>query len=96
MAKLYYRRVERVARALCRAEGNDPDAKCLRAGVHLVYLQGLAAGARYAPEDWRLTPVWTLYAPVARVALRPLLRRSRSRKPRKNSRVDMGEYHDEH
>ncbi len=62
--------VERVSRAMCKADGNDPDAKCLRRGMtELVHLGGLGAGARYAPQDLLLVPAWSIYVPAAETAI---------------------------
>ncbi len=62
--------IERVSRAMCKADGNDPDAKCLRRGMtELVHLGGLGAGARYAPQDLLLVPAWSIYVPAAETAI---------------------------
>ena len=64
--------VERVARAMCKADGNDPDAKCLRSGSALAHLSGIAAAAQLAPRDCSLWPAWMLYAYAAEVAISEL------------------------
>lgn len=61
--------IERIARAMCKAEGNDPDAKCLRAGVSLMHLSGVVAAATYEPHETQLRPAWALYAYAAATAI---------------------------
>ena len=65
-----FKLIERVSRAMCKADGNDPDAKCLRRGMtELVHLGGLGAGARYAPQDLLLVPAWSIYVPAAETTM---------------------------
>jgi hypothetical protein len=61
--------IERIARAMCKAERNDPDAMCIGRGVELQSLRGLAIGVNYAPPECWVQPAWTLYAHSAEAAI---------------------------
>ena len=61
--------IERIARAMCMADGNDPDAMCIGRGIDRQRLRGLAVGVDYAPPEGCLQRVWTLYASVAEAAI---------------------------
>ena len=60
--------VERIARAMCKADGNDPDKKYSVQVVEGAPLVGIAAGARPIREDL-LRPVWKMYAYLADAAI---------------------------
>ena len=64
--------IERVSRAICKADGNDPDQKCLRGGMQLAHLCGIASSATAAPRDCVLWPAWMLYAYIAETAIEEL------------------------
>lgn len=61
--------IERIARAMCKADGNDPDAKCLRPRHVLLHLGGVASGIQCAPHETELRLAWTLYAGAAETAI---------------------------
>ena len=61
--------VERVARAMCKADGNDPDGMCIKCGYQLEHLSGMAKGAQYMPRESVLVPAWVLYAGAAKTAI---------------------------
>jgi hypothetical protein len=64
--------IERIARAMCKADGNDPDRLCL---VHasLPHLRGLASSFQIAPQTVPSREVtqasWKLYASAAETAI---------------------------
>ena len=64
--------VERVARAMCKCDGNDPNQRCLRDGMQLAHLRGIASAATAAPRDCITWPAWMLYAYVAETAIKEL------------------------
>ena len=64
--------IERIARAMCMADGNDPDEKCLGTGVELRYLLGLVRYSRVAPPDSSLVPAFAFYLAAAEAAITEL------------------------
>lgn len=64
--------VAAIARAMAKADGNDPHALCIRHGITECRLSGLASGARYQLSENLLTPVWVLYYHLAEVAFEML------------------------
>ena len=67
--------IEQVSRALCIADGNDPDQKCMR--FMPPHLSGMASRALQVPHDSIIQLGWELYANLARAAIESI-RKSQS------------------
>lgn len=61
------RLIERIARAMCKADGNDPDEGSCR--FKMPVLSGLAGRATRAPSGAEIQPTWTLYYNAAEAAI---------------------------
>ena len=62
--------IERVARAMCVADGNEPDRSCT---IHTQrHLRGIAQSAVYLPTETNITKAWKLYESLAQVAIETL------------------------
>lgn len=59
--------VEKMARTLCGADGNDPDSRIIL--TELPKLSGLASRYCLAPEERYVVPAWHLYFSMACSAL---------------------------
>ena len=67
--------IEQVSRALCAADGNDPDQKCMR--FMPPHLSGMASRVLQVPHDSIIQLGWELYANLARAAIESI-RKSQS------------------
>ena len=64
---IYPETIERIARAMCEADGNDPDRKCMR--FMPPHLNGLASRALQMPNEGIVSPAWMLYGHLAEAAI---------------------------
>lgn len=67
-------KVEALARAMCTADGNDPDRKVFN--VPLQRMSGYPSQFNILPENLYLVDAWTVYAGLAAAALEHLAQES--------------------
>lgn len=63
--------IEHIARAMCSADGNDPDLRCFR--FEIAHLGGIARHVHIIPEEAALVTAWRLYIPLAEAALNKMM-----------------------
>lgn len=73
-------KVEQIARAMCVADGNDPNAMCYRIPEH--HLSGFASSAKLQVDERWLNPAWHLYVPLAQTAIEEIEKITKEGDPR--------------